>query len=350
MRLALLTACFSLAAAAFSPARAAPDPAPVTVDVVAEAEPMRDVLRRLQQEHGLNYVVSEDALAVAKKVTVHLEGVPLSDAVQAICAAVGLAIEVQGPILVIVPREFTRRLPEVREGLPDAQEQGSRPQVAKQPTGRPLPPVRRPGPRPANLPVELMATGDVLEVDLPNRRLQLGAGGVKRDFYLPGEHEADPYQRSARLGQALMTLAPGSRVALLYRREGDRSVITNLIGGDRVGSDTAAYAPRPAHPQRDAARRPPPAPRGTRTAPEATQMPDGVLVGRYAGRDGELIKVRLPNDEIQVCSLPPAEDAERRKKVLAVIEKLEDGARVLFRYEVVDGQRRLLDSGITEVR
>ena len=47
----------------------------IEVDLVEEAQPVRDVLRRLQAKHGLNYVVSEEVLRGAGSVTVHLKQV-----------------------------------------------------------------------------------------------------------------------------------------------------------------------------------------------------------------------------------------------------------------------------------
>src|SRR5687768_7667755 len=87
----------------WAPALAAPGPlADVKVDVIEDAQPVRDVLRRLEERHGLNYVVSEQVLARAGTVTVRLRGIPLDVALEAICSAAGLSCELRGPLVVIV--------------------------------------------------------------------------------------------------------------------------------------------------------------------------------------------------------------------------------------------------------
>ena len=61
----------------------------IQVDVVEEAQPLRDVLERLGNEHDLNYVVNEQVLDEAGLVTVRLRGVPLDTALESICSACG---------------------------------------------------------------------------------------------------------------------------------------------------------------------------------------------------------------------------------------------------------------------
>ncbi len=342
-----------------APALAAPNQLrEVVVDVQAEGEPVRDVLRRLEHEHGLNYVVSEAALAEAGAVTVRFKQVPLDFALEAICSAAGLSMEVRGPILVILPKPANARphLPEVDEGIlpPGAASKRFVPEpVPAEPrraTGSTGAPARSSPARGSGGEVDAMAVGDVLEVDLPNRRLQLRVGGVKRDFYLPPAEEVGPQNQTARLAQALATLEKGHRVALLYRNEEPgRAEITNLIGGGKVTEPEAALqARRPA--ARRGGDRPPPAPASARTAPEAEQLPEGVLAGRFAGREGEEVKVVRGDGEVVTCLLPSAEDAERRKKVIEVVDGLAKDARVFLTYEVKGGKLWIRDTGLTESR
>lgn len=354
-----------LLAGTAAPALAAPNQLrEVVVDVQAEGEPVRDVLRRLEREHGLNYVVSEAALAEAGAVTVRFKQVPLDFALEAICSAAGLSMEVRGPILVILPKpaDARPRLPEVDEGIlppgaaakrfvperPPAPAAG--PAEPRRATGSTGAPARSPASRSSEGQGDAMAVGDVLEVDLPNRRLQLRVDGLKRDFYLPPAEEVGPQNQTARLARALATLEQGNRVALLYRNEAPgRAEITNLIGGGKVTEPEAAFQPRRPVARRGG-ERPPPAPASARTAPEAEQLPEGVLAGRFAGREGEEVKVVRGDGEVVTCLLPSAEDAERREKVIEVVDGLAKDARVFLTYEVIDGKLWIRDTGLTESR
>lgn len=286
---------------------AAPDLSEITVDVVAEERPVRDVLQDLQVRHGLNYVVSQRTLEDAGLVNVQLKQVPLDAALQAICSACGLNLEINGPILVILPKTQAPRLPEVTTGVlrKGANQQPVRPR-------RPAPPATTSSPETAPPPAvgarELMAVGDVVEVDLPNRRLRLVVDGAKRDFYLPPVDRPDPKLQTARLGQALAKLKKGHRVALLYELEGARSLLTNLIGGTKVadaevpGRTTRGRETAPRQPKK--VKRPPPAPQpGTRTAPESENLPEGVLAGRFVSRDGEEIRIRRADGEVLTSTL-----------------------------------------------
>ena len=91
----------------------------IQVDVVEEAQPLRDVLDRLGQTHDLNYVVNEELLDQAGLVTVRLRGVPLDVALESICSACGLSLEIRGTVLVVLPKHQRQGplLPEVTEGL-----------------------------------------------------------------------------------------------------------------------------------------------------------------------------------------------------------------------------------------
>jgi len=337
------------------PVFAAPNPlSEVTVDVIEEAQPVRDVLRRLEAKHGLNYVVSEEVLRRAGSVTVHLKHVPLDDALGAICAASGLDLRINGSILVILPARRPAPLPEVTEGLlprnaPAVREErflpGEPPAARRSPAREEREEERAPA-----TPAGSMAVGNVVEVDLPNRRLQLHVDGVKRDFYLPDESGSDPNLQTARLSHALSLMEEGFRVALLYRREGSRSLITDLIGGAQVRAATLGQR-RPSRQRRGAGQKAPPPPTNARTAPEApsAELPEGVLAGRFLGRDGEQVQIERGDGEVLTCFLPQAdEDPERRDKVVGVVEGLVPQSRVFLTFERVDGKIYIKDTGITE--
>jgi hypothetical protein len=192
----------------------------------------------------------------------------------------------------------------------------------------------------------------VLEVDLPNRRLQLEVDGTKRDFYLPAEGTAGHKMQGPRLRGALATLKPGFRVALLYRSIERRSVITDLIGGGKVRHEPGwPHARRPR-----GTRQPPPPPQNPRTAPElpspeTPSLLEGVLAGRFVGREGEEVRVRRADGKVVTCALPPADaDGERRARVLAVIDTIKEDGQVYLTYEERDGKLVIKDTGIVEVR
>ncbi|MGE0707904.1 MAG: hypothetical protein AB7N76_14410 [Planctomycetota bacterium] len=322
----------------------------VTVEVQEDSQPVRDVLRRLEAQHGLNYVVSEETLANAGTVTVHLKQVPLDDALHAICAACGLSLEIRGRILILLPREGTRRaaLPPVRDGVVPSE--GQRDGGAKA------------TPR-SSLRVESMrAVGEVLEVDRPNGRLRLSVDGLKRDFYLP---EPRPGEQAAlaRLEGAMARLAKGHRVALEYRREEHRAVIMNLVGGDKVRGKHEALAARPTSEGKDGKEEPAAKPEpkkgrlevegskrgaGARTAPEgAGALPDGVLVGNFVSYAEGVVKVRRGDGE--VISLGLISDPEQRAKTVATLEKLKPDAKVIFMLGEEGGQQ-VVKGGITDAR
>lgn len=320
----------------------------ITVDVQEDAQPIRDVLRRLEQKHGLNYVANEQVLDQAGTVTVRLKKVPLDSALEAICAACGLSLEIRGPILVIVPRTDARPpLPRVTEGL------------APEDDGR----TRLPRPAaPRSEPQALQAVGRLIEVDAEARRLQLRIDGAKVDFYLPdaGSGE-DAAGQAARLETAMASLRPGTRVALLYKRAGNRSVVTDLIGGTdpRRGRRPPAETPvegeaPPAEPTEPAA--PPAADDGARRLTPvdgekaAPPMPSGALVGRFVARDGETVKVRLPSEAVVELQLPPSDgSSDRRDRILAAIDTLRADDRIMLTYEEKQGVK-VITNTITESR
>lgn len=361
-----LALTFTLASA--TPALAQRAPLSETmVDVSADREPVRDVLRRLEGQHGLNYVVSEEVLAGAGSVTVRLKQVALEDALQAICAACGLSLEVRGRILVILPRETRRLLPPVRKdgGSSLVPKKGEAPSSAEAP--RPAQP-RRPL-RAANSGKRELAraVGTVLEVDRKNRLLRVDVDGLKRDFYFMPPEGAGVAQ-TARLEGAMARLAKGHRVALEYCREGTRSLVVSLVGGDEVRDRRLAVARKPARAKgsggvtseddKTAAPEQAPAtpknrsriegPSNPNTAPEGVNIPDGVLAGRFVSYSTDEVSVRRADGEVISVALP--KDADRRAKVLAVVETLDEGVKVYFIYGEEDGKKVIKDTGITEVK
>lgn len=332
---------------------AAPGPlAEVKVDVLEDNQPVRDVLRRLEERHGLNYVVSEQVLSRAGTVTVRLRGVPLDLALEAICSAAGLSCELRGPLVVIVPKEPGARpaLPNVEHGVvPD-----SRPAPNDPTSDVPPPPARAEDP--------LQAMGKLEEIDLENRRVQLRIDGVKRDFYLPTSGVG---LQVSNLESAVGSLKPGSRVAFLYKRdESGRSVITDLIGGTRPprGARTRpAGAPRdeaadiaPIETQQQTRRlRPaqtdqPDVPLGPEVpAPaEASNLPlpEGALAGKLVGREGEIVRILRGDGEVFELHVPPADDSGRRERVMAAIDTLRADDQLLVTYEDKDGVRYIKDT------
>lgn len=356
MRQVLQCVVAAVALAFVAPAGAAPGPlSEVLVDVAEDAQPVRDVLRRLEQRHGLNYVVSEQVLARAGTVTVRLKQVPLDTALESICSAAGLACEVRGPVITILPKApgAGPALPVADEGLvPDS----SPPRDLTTDAGPPL----------TLDPDDMTAVGRLEEVDLEDRRMQLRIDGTKVDFYLPGGGK-DAFQ-AMRLEKAIATLKPGARVALLYRRDGDRSVVTALIGGTRP---PRAARPRPASSDREEQ----PAPRGEQAqtdlrrgdgpppAPEVPPaeaprkdagapmpMPEGTLIGKLVGREGEVVRVRRGDGEVIALRVPPeGGDAERRERVIAAIDTMEPEGQIVVVYETV-GEEKVIVGTITTTR
>ncbi|MCO5171686.1 MAG: hypothetical protein M9894_35735 [Planctomycetes bacterium] len=350
MRNALGPVALALALAA-TPALARGPLSDLVVDVAEDAQPVRDVLRRLEQRHGLNYVVSEEVLARAGTVTVRLKQVPLDVALESICSAAGLACEVRGPVIVIVPKEpgAPAPLPRVQEGvLPDRR-------PPEDPTTD-LPPARAGR-------EDLTAIGKLEEVDLDERRLQLRIDGTKVDFYLPRQGQgADDALQALRLEQAIAGLKPGARVALLYRRDAGRSVVTALIGGTRPAPRPAtarpaaapreegprdlrrADAPRPTPPPEKPAPAPTPQP-----APDEVPLPEGTLAGRFVEREGDAVRIRRGDGVVVTLALPPAEPADRRERVVAAIDALEPDAQLFVIYEVV-GEAKVIVGTLTQTR
>lgn len=368
MKPTLPLAALGLALILAAPALAQRAPLSETiVDVSADREPVRDVLRRLEGRHGLNYVVSEEVLANAGSVTVRLKQVPLEDALHAICAACGLSLEIRGRILVVLPRETRRLLPPVRKSKKDSSGSDYVRRKGEGPsTERPPVRVRRPSPRASNSKRELArAVGTVLEVDRKNRLLRIDADGLKRDFYFIPPEGAGVAQ-TARLEGAMARLARGHRVALEYMREGGRSLVVSLVGGDEVrdrrlavarkpptaggrgvtnkDDETAApeQAPRPKNKSRIEG------PSNPNTAPEGVNIPDGVLAGRFVSYADEKVSVRRADGKVVSVALP--KDADRRAKILAVVETLDEGVKVYFIYGEEDGKKVIKDTGITEVK
>lgn len=372
----VLCAVVAVAATWAAAAPAAADQGPlsqVTVDVLEDAQPVRDVLRRLEERHGLNYVVSEQVLARAGTVTVRLRQVPLDTALEAICSAAGLVCEVRGPVITVLAKAPGAQpaLPRVDEGLV-----AERHVPFEDLTGDTAPPLAAD---------DMTAVGRVEEVDLEAQRLQLRIDGTKVDFYLP---RGDALQ-SMRLERALATLKTGSRVALLYRRDGERSVLTAFVGGTRP---LRRARPRPAGASRDAARRDtdrPPAegapeqaqpelaqpelaqpaqaqpdlrlPRaaGPAPAPEVppaaeaevgVPMPEGTLVGRFVDRAGEAVRVRRGDGQVISLQLPPVEEgSDRRERVTAAIDAMQPEGQVVIVYETV-GEAKIIVGTITSSR
>jgi hypothetical protein len=337
------------------PAQASPGLADVKVDVIEDAQAVRDVLRRLEERHGLNYVVSEEVLARAGTVTVRLRGVPLDVALESICSAAGLACELRGPVIVIIPKE-----PGARPALPRV-DAGVIPERRNDPTSDVPPP-------PASSDEGMQAVGRVEEVDLEERRLQLRIDGTKLDFYLPPTGDGDPSLQAARLEGAIARLKPGARVALLYRREGGRSIMTDLIGG----TTSRSRAPRAAMPREGEAQgedqrveqvltppaspsqRPAPAPAAPVVPPaneaDAVELlPEGgVLTGRFVDRVDEVVRIRRADDVVVVLQLPPAEEgSDRRDRVLQAIGALKANDRIFVTYEAA-GEAKVITGTITE--
>lgn len=340
---ATLLACLFLA----GPALATPDLSEVRVDVNEDAQPVRDVLHRLETKHGLNYVVSEQVLAQAGTVTVHLKQVPLDDALQAICAACGLSLQIRGTILVMLPQAATPppNLPHAEEGL---LKKGARREPLPPVAPDPAPPAReRPTRRPADDAGRMMV-GTVSQVDVKNGRLQLDTGGVKRDLFLPQDSD----MQSARLQLALRRMKPGFRVALLYHQDGARAVVTDLIGGDEVREPVVPGRGGPRRRSREL--RLDPAPRAKQPQPKDRPAPgsaqgatDGVLVGRLVRREGNQVLIKRGDGTVVSCDLP--EDEELRTKVESVLGPLKEGAKLYMTHEKKDG-KIVLTGGLSEIR
>ncbi|RMG07118.1 MAG: hypothetical protein D6731_24325 [Planctomycetota bacterium] len=370
-----------------APAGATPDE---HCDLSFEKTPLREVLAELEAKQGLNYVISERTLAAAAPVTLRLRGVSLPDALRAIAAACGLEVRMQGSIAILLPRT-EQPLPQVREGLLPPGSSRTLPL-------RPPPARKRPAPdrtteealpprAPARPPIDAppgMVVGKIRSLDLRTGVIRIEDAGVVRDFFLPSaaETEGDPLG-AGRLRRAAAVLRPGDRVALLYRRHPTKPRITDLIGGDAVRPPATVAEAEAARRARHRARRgrapaPPrgPAPTARRTKSgesEAPQAPApareappsaaepapqpgadlppgevGVLAGRFAGRKGEEVRIRAADGKVVACALPRS--SAERKKVLAVLEGLEDGAKVYMTFTRRSDGTLVLQGGLSESR
>jgi hypothetical protein len=327
----------------------------ILVDVSEDNQPVRDVLRRLQAAHGLNYVVSDKLLEKAGTVTVELSQVPLDDALDAICVASGLFIQFRGTIVVMLPAGARAPLPRVKEGLLEKGAAATaplpKPKGATADTFRTKPvakPTLRPAPK--GRVGSAMMVGNVTEIDLEVGRLQLTADGLKRDFYLAGVDGAEHTIQFDRLRSALAMMQKGHRVALLYERTNKRSVMTDLIGGDHVrdaelptGKRRRTGPPRLRKPERakvSAPKKPP--------LPMKTVQPNGVLTGSFVGYEGDVVKIKRADGVVIDCYLP-GDDAAGRAKLEALVMTTEVGAQLFVTYEDVDG-KVILRGGISEKR
>lgn len=381
------------------PALAAPNQlSEVIVTVEEDDQPLVDVLRRLERAHGLNYVVAQDVLRQAGTVTVHLKQVPLDVALDSICAACGLSLEIRGPVLIIVPRAGVpggasgaapAPLPRVDEGVPSPalveqarERQRTQPQAPPQ-AGAPAAPER------VDEPDLAQAVGTLLEIDRTERRLVLRVDGLKRDFYLPEREDPTlPGLQIARLDQALESLKPGTRIAILYRRDAIRPVVTDLVGGAFSGTAEARQQElarhRRARERREAElaraqagdtapvatpqpvlEEPAPAPgtvkvipsgpaAGETAAPEGAAPgaagEEGILAGKFLGLEGDQLTLQRASDGLKVtCWLPPESEGDRRKRVAQALGELEEGAKIYLTFELREG-KRVVTNTITESR
>ncbi len=355
-RLALVGA-LAAALAWASPARAAPGPLDALVDVVEDTQPVRDVFARLEARHGLSYVAADAALERAGPVTVRLRQLPLHAAIDVICSAAGLAYELRGDVLVIraLPDDRPAPLPVIREGLVPPPARRNPPAAAREAEGEPV-----------------HAVGHLVAFDREARTVRLDVDGAERTFHLPADDPGDLQARARRLEAALAKLKPGARIALAWRLDGKRAVIADLVGGTVAGAAAPRGAPRRAPAQLPpegagevapvtsvtpgpAARGPeegPPVPALTATrAPGATSaIPDGGFAGRLAGRDGELVRVTLVGGVELELALPPATDpGERRARIMAALDALATGERIMGTYEEREG-RKVITNTITQSR
>jgi hypothetical protein len=355
---ALLTCVVFLA----PPALAAPDLSEVIVDVKEDQQPVREVLRRLQLQHGLNYVVSEQVLAQAGTVTVQLSQVPLDDALAAICAACGLELSFRGSILVMLPSGGRPLLPKADVGLLP---RGASRDGPIKPVGRDAflsskrartPVAKTPvATGPAGDGQSSMMVGTVGEVDMEKGRLQLKADGVKRDFYLAAGEEGEHSIRYDKLRRAFSTMKPGHRVALLYTREGNRSVVTNLIGGDKVresqiptNGDRRRRRARGPAPLRAG---PPAASPGAKPVPAKPRrvLPEGVLAGRFVSNENGVVKIKRADGKVIECVLP-TDDKPARDKLEKVIASLKVDSQVFMTYKADSAGKLVIRGGISEVK
>ena len=384
-------AAWLLACAALGALAAPNQLSEVVVTVEEDAQPLVDVLRRLERRHGLNYVISQEALQTAGTVTVHLKDVPLDVALESICSACGLTLEIRGPVLVIVPKGAAGAavVPRLDTGVPP-------PALVEREQAR-----QRGVKSDAEEPDLSQADGKLLLVDRADRRLVLQVDGVKRDFYLPSQDDPQlPGMQVAALEQALGTLRPGTRIVILYRRDPTRPVVTSLVGGAYTGTQEARERERRARERRArqaeakgeaaavgtpatgpapvletaepaahaAAEAPPPAGEvkvapanpaaGRDAAPEmgarngAPTVEEGIVGGKFVSLEGEVITLERASDGKPVTCLLPRDDpakGDRRQRVQETLTGLAKGATLYLTYEELEGQRYVTNT-ITESR
>lgn len=333
----------------------------ITVDVQAEGRPVLEVLRKLERDHELNYVVAERVLEQAGLVNVHLRQVSLEDALHAISAACGLRLQIRGRIVILLPEARRAAVPApVRGRRPVERRPAPEPRRESAPKARPDDFSARPSPERGGKALA-RAVGEVLSVDVKTGRLQLDTDGLKVDFYAPTAKEIGDPSRAARMRSTLARLEVGHKVALEYRRLKSRLIIESLVGGTKVRDHALALVRRkrgaeegdakkePA-PRRGKKRRGVTAKRNPLQAPESTAViPDGVLTGTFVSYADDQAKVKRGDGEVVTVHVP-SDDADLRAKIVTVLERLKPGARVFFMYEGVKGKMILKSTGITEVK
>ncbi|MBL4848780.1 MAG: hypothetical protein JKY65_24935 [Planctomycetes bacterium] len=328
----------------------------VMVDVEADARPVQEVLRKLERDHGLNYVVAQRVLEKAGLVNVHLRRVSLEDALHAICTACGLKLQIRGRILILLPVGDSRPVPAPVRRPRTAPEQDT-----ARPTARPVRstdfstrPTRARRKR-TNL---ARAVGEVLSVDVKAGRLQLDTDGLKVDFYAPSINEVADPARAARMRSTLARLEVGHQVALEYQSLKGRLIIESLVGGTKVrvqGSGFVRRRPAGSAKAKPVVRRNKKGgvtgSRNPLQAPESTTaIPNGVLTGSFVDFAGERARVKRGDGEIVSVYVPSGGDADLRAKIVKVLEALKPGARVFFLYEGLNGRMILKSTGITEIK
>lgn len=315
----------------------------VVVDVEEQGQKLIDVLRKLQQDHGLNYAVAHTTLEEAGLVSVSLKQVPLDVALESILSACNLNLEIRGTVLVILPRGVEpqpQRLPSVSHGVP---EQGppTRSYPDAPPTSPDDPPLSE-------------AIGTTQEIDLEDKRLRVRVDGVSRDFFLP----SGSAMLAERLKGSIMRLKPGEPIHLLYEAHGTRPVIKALIGGAYAGEETRRQAqarsgrthpePRtdenvvgsPSEETRAASPRSTARNRTTASEGDAETV-ETPLVGKFVGIGGGVIKVKRVDGEIISCLLPT--EREKRDRCEAAFTGLEQGERVILVCYESEGRRMIRD-------
>ncbi|MEZ6185140.1 MAG: STN domain-containing protein [Planctomycetota bacterium] len=314
----------------------------VVVDVDEQEQKLIDVLRRLQQDHGLNYAVAHSTLEDAGLVSVSLKQVPLDVALESILAACNLNLEIRGTVLVILPRgvEPEHRLPVVSHGLPQ-----ERPPTENYPDA--------PADTADSERALSEAIGTTLEVDGEDGRLRIRVDGVSRDFFLP---KGDALL-SQRLKGSILRLKPGEPIHLLYEADGKRPVIRALIGGAYAGEETRRQAQarpeRPTKPRADSnvvgspsAETRAATPRSTATkrttAPEGdAELIEAPVVGKLVSVGDGAVKIKRADGEVLTCLMPSA--PEEREKCEAAFEGVKPGSQVILVCFESGDQRQIKD-------